>query len=315
MTNQLAYDTFSREMLDKLQEKIGREKPLIIRKFLKNNSVELDGVVLDSEYCPVSPTFYMQEFYEQYKLGCTIEEIADFASDYYERDYGEEFFEEVQMDSFEGIKDTVVFKVINRERNRKFLKDVPYFSYLDLAIIFCVVIIDPEGRSGSVTIHNHQLEEWGISKSDLYDTAVRNTKKLFGVEIKEIQEVIVDIVLSSDHFVVPPLPDAIYHDLIEEIRNQVVKFPIYVLSNKTRHLGAGCMLYKDIEIFADKLEDDLYIVPSSIHEVLLIPASVKVSDEELLDILHEVNRDELDETEFLSDKIYHFDRKTRHISF
>lgn len=314
MNNQLAYDTFGKELIARIQEKLGEDRTLTVRKFVKNNNVELDGLVLDEAQAP-SPMFYLQHLFEEYASGVPLEDIVEFLYPHYSREYSDDYFGFERLDDFETLKDKIAFKLINRKANQKMLETMPYFTYLDLAIVFYCRIEDADGRMGSFTVNNELLKTWQVGKEELYDLAIKNTKRLFGIEIKDIQEVIVDLVLNSDHIIQGPVPDWLREEMIKDIREQVVKYPIYVLTNRPGHFGAVCMLYKEIENFAEQIDDDLYIVPSSVHEVLLIPASEEISDAELLDILHEVNRDELDETDYLSDQIYRFDRSTRHISY
>ena len=91
--------------------------------------------------------------------------------------------------------------------------------------------------------------------------------------------------------------------------------PLLVLTNSRRYLGAACILYRGVlERFAKKLGENLYILPSSVHEVILLPETKVNSSKNLLRMVMEVNRTQLAPEEVLSDTVYYYDRKSGKIS-
>ena len=91
--------------------------------------------------------------------------------------------------------------------------------------------------------------------------------------------------------------------------------PMYVLSNKSKLNGSGCLFYHNLlHNLCEKLECDLYILPSSIHEVILIPAYDHDSYDELTSMVKEVNSTQLSKEEILSDHVYFYSRETGQIS-
>lgn len=127
---------------------------------------------------------------------------------------------------------------------------------------------------------------WGISKDQMMKDARENTEKIFPPVMRKIQSVL-------------PI-----HIIEEEI-------PLFVMSNGDYMNGASVILYKDVlRDFAKYMEHDLYILPSSIHEVILLLDDEYVqSSEELREMVRETNRMVVDQEEVLSDHIYHYDRE------
>ena len=90
---------------------------------------------------------------------------------------------------------------------------------------------------------------------------------------------------------------------------------LYVLTNETQTYGASCMLYPNLLAeFADELASDLYILPSSIHEVLLLPTTARDSDDELRHVVQTVNDNQLPLTQQLSDCVYYYSRASHTLS-
>ena len=59
---------------------------------------------------------------------------------------------------FENVKDRVCFKLINKDRNAELLSDMPYIEFLDLAVIFYVLVSEDEMGTGPITIHNSLMK-------------------------------------------------------------------------------------------------------------------------------------------------------------
>ena len=84
---------------------------------------------------------------------------------------------------------------------------------------------------------------------------------------------------------------------------------MYVLSNQEKLYGAACMLYPEVlSAFGEICGRDFYVLPSSIHEVLLVFAE-EGKEKELKEIVTDMNRNHVAPEEVLSDSIYHYNTK------
>ena len=266
-----------------------------IRENLKTNDVKLYGLTIVEGGNCVAPIIYLEGYYDEYLRGRELEEIEQNILDIYHKSKDSLKFDPRSFCDWNWVKERIVFKLINREMNREYLKKVPYVPYLDMAVVFhCPLESDKSGET-NVPVCNNHLDIWGITKDELYAAAMANTPKLLPPAIQSMGEVMMELMGNPCDM---PISDE--------------EGALYILSNRNRRYGAGCLLYKDVlEKFSDSHQGaDLYILPSSIHEVILIPVTEELNPEKLVEMIHIVNAEQLAPEEVLSDNLYQFVRKT-----
>ena len=161
------------------------------KEIQKNNGVLLQGLIIKNGRCNISPTIYLDYYYDRYVEGSEIQNLANQIIQKYE-DYSlEEDFDISVYCDFEKAKKHICYKLVNYEQNKELLSDVPHIKYLDLAIVFYYLLdgIDSEGLS-TILVKNSHMKHWGVIKEDLYEIAEKNTPILLGVECKTLDEVI-----------------------------------------------------------------------------------------------------------------------------
>ncbi|MBR4708007.1 MAG: hypothetical protein IKP29_08130 [Pseudobutyrivibrio sp.] len=206
-------------------------------------------------------------------------------------------------------KDYIIYKLINKANNTELLESIPYVDYLDMAIIFYQVVEgfnDGEGTCALIT--NKHLEDSDILLKDLMLCASENTPRLLGLKINGILSSIAEY--SGD--------DTLVEALEEELGVDADMFPLYVATNKVASNGAAVILYKDmLKAMAAKLKSDLYVIPCSIHEVILVKVmkNCQMNTEEIRKLIAEVNRTELRFSDILSDSLYYYSRETGVLSY
>ena len=150
------------------------------------------------------------------------------------------------------------------------------------------------GAICGVNPFNVHLRLWDVTKEDLYRAAEENTQKLMPYEIRSMAEVLREIMDD-------------YEEEMEQFSDSV---PMYVLSNRNKVEGAACMLYPDLlRDFSDKEGSSFYIIPSSIHELLLLPVEDDSDSAEIKGMIKEVNDTQVSEEEILSYSLYYYDSK------
>lgn len=199
-------------------------------------------------------------------------------------------------------KQKIFYKLYNYEKQGKeFLKNVPYTQFLDLIIVpyyLIESINDTNDSISSILVSQEHINLWQVSGQELISTALENTPKLFPSEVISINDIICDELDISENI------------LPEDFRDSN---PFYVLTNIFRYYGAGCMLYPDLlKNLADNLNNDLFIIPSSRDEVLIIPAKDNINIGELSETVKETNEELL--LPVLSDHVYIFRSKTNQIT-
>ncbi|MDD3185825.1 MAG: DUF5688 family protein [Anaerostipes sp.] len=265
------------------------ESKLMLKEITKNNQVILHGLALKEERT-CSPILYLEPFFEEYHKGLDIGEILC--------RIGHIFEEQLKMDyiqlpmeyynDFEKAKEHIFFRVVNLEKNQELLEDCPIETIEDLAITYRLMMTrDDEGMTSGL-IRNRDLEQWGITKEELFLLGRENTKRSFPGVIISMNEMLLDsygIEVESPSM-------------------------LYVATNESKLNGASVIAYDDfLYEFAQKEKENLYVLPSSIHEVLLLKESDAIEQVELREMIQETNKNIVDAEEVLSDSLYYYDRE------
>ncbi len=266
-----------------------------INHVVKNNAVELDAICLHKHGESLSPTIYLNSFYEQYLEGRPLKAILEEIVSTLNNDLPKLEIPASLYDNYEEVKPQIIYRIVNYHKNRERLSACPYLPFCDLAITFrWLVHADAYGIASSL-ITNQELDLWNVTVEELFKVASQNTQRLFPYQIQPIQELLSNY-LTND----PELQDL--------CTASPSGLPIYILSNQNRINGSTCIIYDNVLYnFAKSQDCDIYILPSSIHEVLLIPANHNINEEALLSLVHDANRTVVNNTDILSDSVYRYD--------
>ena len=203
--------------------------------------------------------------------------------------------------TYGSVKGSIVYKLISTERNGELLEDIPHMDFLDLSIVFQCLVTEDEFGIASMLIHNVHLKLWDVTVEELYKAARENTPIIMPHTIKSMAEVLCEIAEAEN-------PEEFDYD--ECMKEYADKEPMYVLSNEKRIEGAACMLYPNrIRDFSDIIGSSLYIIPSSIHELLLLPTKDTENKDEIRSMIKEINDTQVSENEILSYSLYYYDRE------
>ena len=309
------YSEFIEAVRCEVMEILSREGKVSVKvqRITKNNGVELDGLMVLRPDSNVSPTIYLNDFYNQYQNGRKFGIVVNDIIEIYNKNkdslkVSEDFFVDFNL-----IKDRIIYKTINYEQNLRLLKDVPHIEIMDLAIAFyCIVEANEEIRATTL-IHNCHIEKWNISKDELYKTAFYNTQRLYEPEIRDMYEIIMEMMNSvSDNSEDSNDIDRLANEYREVPESEI---KMYVLTNKKKTNGASCIFYEDVlSRFSKKIDRDLFVLPSSIHEVIIVPKTDFITKDELKTMVCEVNASEVDECDRLSDNVYIFEKNGNTLS-
>ena len=241
----------------------------------------------------MAPIVYLEEFFQQYQNGDPIGKIAEEIRTMYERNASTMDLDSGFFKYFALVEDKIFYKLINYEKNQELLKDVPHFRWHDLAVVFYYQI---EGRAfgmASITIHDSHLGMWGLTAEEVYRTARRNMEQ-------------------KKPGILEPIQKALRNMGVPEVDERLG--PLYVLTNRERMFGASAMLYSwKIKELADRLQTNLLILPSSTHEVLLLPDEGEQNYTVYRQMVREVNRMQVDPEEILSFNLYLYNMKKQEI--
>lgn len=300
------FKEFEEAVLDKVKENVGEEADVLIHSVTKNNGLKLNGIVILKKDDHISPTIYLEQFYDDYMSGQDIDDIVDEIMQVYTEQKGQVEFDPEQFKNIGETRSQIMFKLVNYERNEELLKLVPHRRFLDLAIVYYVVVTANEFGIGSILIRNEHLEFWDIGEEDLFGLASVNTPQKMPYMVKSMANMILELLdkrFTGNNEYDEIMSGIIAEDGIHWIENNAIK--MYVLTNRSKVNGANTILYKDVlKDIAETAGTDLYILPSSIHEVIIVPQLEEVDEEMLLRIVRDVNENNVLEEEWLSDSVY-----------
>lgn len=307
----LNYEEFKERIKDDIKEYMDekyKDCEVVIRKVNKTNR-EVDGLnMLDIPGLKnATPTLYVNDLYEKYEKTGDYEEVARMAAETME--YGiKSFNSQIKEECLDTskLKDKVFFSLINAEQNRELLNTVPHREFEDLAIVYRWNI--GSGSDGVYTnlVNNDLAAKEGLTENDLYNAANKNTKELFPVLVKNMNEVISEIIFGDSE-----LSGEMEEEFKEVMMETQDERSMYVITNESKLFGAASMLYEEpLHELAEKIGSDLYILPSSIHEVIAVSADFG-SPDELAEMVYEINMDQVDINDRLSNQVYHYDKDLR----
>ena len=297
------YRDFINYVQKTVERKLAGESVTVeLRKTIKTGDLEHDGLVLQREGGNPSPVLYMDQLYELYNNNnITPEEIAERITEAYHNSLNCPVPTAMEMEIWENVRDKVTFSVMNTRLNSKYLEDAVFDEYLDLALVYFVSIIDENNELYRSKVQESFLKEWGIDKSQLKELAMQNTKRIFGIRLQDIHEVILEAAGIRDS-------DAA-GSIFENDNSQM-----YLLTNKSGLYGASNMFMEDVmECMAEHFENDLYIIPSSVHEVMIIPAAGMYTKDDINKMIRDVNMRVLKPEDILSDHVYVYSREQKRI--
>ena len=292
------YNIFKECILEAIAERFGDDCKIEYKEVLKNNGIRLDGLLVRFSNKSISPTVYVNDYYDRYVAGEEIDEIADHIVWLIKNNSLEDDFDPESLILFENIKERIVYKLVNYEKNEDLLKTVPHKKFLDLAVVYYISIKEDIFESASILINNAHLELWGKTMEDIDRLAKENSPRILKPELKSMAQTLMEIIRHEKK-----KPEDIDEDVLSDCG-------MYVLSNEKKQFGASAILYDNvIKDFSESLNSDLYILPSSVHEVIMIPSILVDSVDKLNEMICEVNATQVPLIDILSNHSYYYSRE------
>lgn len=270
---------------------------------VKNNGKAKRGLVIETPGINISPTIYLEEFYQRFQKGESLDEITQNILDFYYGIKCEESWNTDGIEQYSQIRDKIVFQLIHTEKNKALLESVPHMKLLDLSIVFYALLDVSQQGTATMTVNNGHLQYWNVGEDELFADACENVARLLPAQLLTMRQMTEEIL--------HPLPDK-RKNLLEGNGMDEEEDFMYVLSNPIRSLGAACIAYPRIlERAGEILKENYYVLPSSIHEVILVPESKGMKAEEMDEMVAEINATQVAEDEILSDHVYFYERLTK----
>ena len=290
----LNFDEFCSYVEEEIKKRFGKGYEVAINEITKNNNQKFHTLNILRDECNFSPMFYLDIHYEAHLNGQDLLEIVEDIIAFYNRDNFKKNLDVEFVKNWKKVKGRILYKLINYEKNREMLLEVPHKRFLDLAIVYYIAFEDMPNGHASILIHNDLMKMWEKTADDLHKEASKNTPYYRMGNIMDMSLIMKELRLEAE--------------------TEAETGFMYILTNSENFFGASTILYPNVlKQFAEKMETDFYIIPSSVHEVLLIPYTEGDADA-LSWIVNEVNQVVIKQQEYLSDSVYKFSRETGEIS-
>lgn len=318
-TEKQTYNDFLSGLSAGLLRELGREYEARAITNTKNNGVLRNGILIQKKEEAVAPAIYLDGFYEEYCSGRGLSDIIRQVLYTYQESAKEGLrhgFENIDL-SPEHMKENLVFRIVNYQKNAEMLRGMPHIRFLDLAVFFQILVYRQKDGIGTIRFTEdyfreyaekrqeeavpksplHEMYQQAAAKSplyELYQQAAANTVRLFPARLNVLEELMESFLNGKE---APFLPYMTEH---AQPRHR-----LYVLSNSAGINGASCLLYPGLlEQLRNFFQSEFYILPSSIHEVILLPVEGSAKQEELNDMVREINLTQVPAEEVLSDRSY-----------
>lgn len=300
------YKEFLNKVCVKIQGEF-EETEVSCLKVSKINT-EKEGIVVKNTGKKSAPVFYFEDIYQDYKKSRDMDSCLENAVKRIKAYLSLPAPNDILCGDllvWEKISQYLYPFLVSTARNQHMLRTVKHRNFLDLSVCYMLKlpINDGETFSGIIRVTSDMTDIWGRTEEELYKKAMENAEAE-GYYIKRMEDVLRNL-----------LKEQFGDDIPEEINMSEISFynaKVRVLSNfEARYGAAGMMSQKLLEGFAEKCGADFYILPSSIHEVLLIPDDGSIKEEDLNSMVQEVNETELEEEEILSDHVYYYSREKK----
>lgn len=290
------YQEFKKVMTQKIRQNLDDKVRLIPKQITKNNGIRLDGLMLSEDAETPSPVVYLNDYYELWKKGMSMEELLRTIILTYEKTMRRFHMEPDFLDQYSRVREDIFYKIIHYEKNKNLLEEIPHRKILDLAMVFYMRICR-DGKTGTILVNNAMMERWNTEQKVLEADAVGNSVEQLRPQLIPMEEIL-----------------EIATEQPEDLKQETGGTAMYVLTNTQRYMGAGVLFYPEILRKASEiLGETYYILPSSIHECILVPDSHRYDEEDLRRMVREVNRDFVDPAEVLSDQVYCYRKKENRI--
>lgn len=262
--------------------------------------------------------------YQEYEAGRPMEDIMETIGGLRETNDVEKDISITDMFDFEQVKDSIVFRVVGAEKNQSRIQNMPHCIEHDMALIYQIMMQKTEYGMASIQITNDLMGTLGVDETTLHEVAMKNTPREFPMTFQSMNEVIKEIMRKdfmginldelSDEDGMKSFLEALFEEGMADMEQDAPQ--MYVLTNESKLNGAAVLFYPEVqEKIAEQLGGDYFVLPSSVHEVLIVPDQGILEYQELKDMVNDVNNAQVPPDEVLTGEVYSYDKESRQLMF
>jgi hypothetical protein len=289
------YENFKQDFQESLKEELaerGMDTDVSFQKVEKMNE-SYDAVTVKPIDSIIGVNFNVEKAFDSYEAGTDMDEVVNHTADSVEK----AFREAPQIDitaitNYEQMKSKLSMEVVSADRNADLLQNVPHEKMEDMAVVYRLMLGQMDEGSGTVLVTDQLMERFGITHEQLRQDALENAPEIRPSEIRGMSEVMNEIAPGMAPEIAPEDEQMFVASVPDKIR------------------GAGVIAYPNfMEDAAEKMGGDFFVIPSSIHEVLLVRDNGEMTSKDLENMVKEVNATQVEPEDQLTDHVYHYDSK------
>lgn len=317
----MSIQEFRSHLIQRLEPRLEQGFQVSFHPAMKNNGIPSEGIVIKEKNILTAPVIPLDRFYERFQKGVSLEHLADLLLQEVEEFKKDALLQNPMQCSYERIKDKIYCKLISRKRNETLLYEVPFEKWQDLAVVCYYQSDQPFLEDIRVMIRKEYLKAWKMPEEQLWKDAWANSIRKYPADISRLSDLLAECPeevenkedventfdRSGREIEHTDKTDKTEYSLNEVREREPDDRGLYVITNAKRTLGAICICYpSEMERLAMRIGTGFFILPSSIHECLILPDNGQYNQAELDRMIRQINRDQLAPEEILSDHSYYY---------
>ena len=258
----------------------------------------------------ITPTINLDAFYEQFSEHdmMSMSDILEQMADMIQQTAPE--IDVQKLTNYEQAKESLFIRVCAIQGNEQMLAQVPHERHEDLAVTYHIAADIGSDGVASTIVSNALLNQFGIDQEQLNADAIANSPKIFPARIESMANMMRRIM--AEDMQAQGIPQDQMDAMLDSMIPADDSNPMTVVTNDRTVNGAAVMFYPEqMEQLGDMMHGDFFILPSSVHEILIIPDTGDFHHEELKAMVTEINATQVAPADRLTDEVYHFDTKDK----
>lgn len=288
MENRLSYRDFQESLTQLVSQELNKNgKYHCELTQAQKNNVVLTGLSIRQDGSKSAPIIYLSDSYQSYLQGKPLNQISKEMVEFYRSQEIPEF-DNIDFADYEKMKEKLRVRLVSKENNQAYYKKGPYRIHPMGAEVLYMEVERNESGSMSTQVTNDMAESWKIPKAELFQIALENTQNSDEVKFQSMNEVMSEIMTGN--------------------AEEDFDSPMYVLTNKDTQYGATVALYPDVlKQVSKQIGSDYYILPSSVHELLILrKKDCDITEKELRSMVREINQSIVEPEEILGNEVFEY---------
>ena len=264
------------------------------------------GLTVTREGDTLAPTINLNNLFDSYSkhpehsITAVMQEVASVIQ------HTPETFDIGRIMDYDRVKKNLFMRLSAAEKNKDLLEHAPHIRKADLAITFHIMLDQSDKGTATTMINDNMMEAYGIDLDQLYQDALLNSPVICTAQIENMGEALSRMMIEDMKSAGAP-PEVI-QEMEKDLKESNKDNPMTIITNDRLVDGASAIFYPGVmDLVGERMQGDYFILPSSVHETLVVPDDGRVSLQELTDMVKEVNMTQVNPEDQLTDQVYHYD--------